>query len=258
MKRKAQTVYRIQEFAKLAGVTVRALHHYDRIGLLTPTARSGAGYRLYRDSDVARLDQIVVLKSLGLALTRIGQVLRGEAGLKEVLRSHNEVLSSRRRHLSLTMETLVEIEQAVAGGEPNWNTFAARVKEADADKHAAQWLRKHCSEEMLERIRERRQAWTMTLEDYQLAGELRALIARNEPPSSPARQALAARWRNSMERFTEGDADMKKAVCNLVADWGQWTSATLTSQMRDFFLEAMKPALQTATDERRTKVLRYR
>jgi TipAS antibiotic-recognition protein len=95
---------------------------------------------------------------------------------------------------------------------------------------------------MLKRIRERRQAWTMTLEDYQLAGELRALIARNEPPSSPVRQALAARWRETIERFTDGDADMKNAVCSLVADWGQWTSAPLPSQMRDFFLEAMKQA----------------
>jgi hypothetical protein len=45
-----------------------------------------------------------------------------------------------------------------------------------------------------------------------------------------------------MERFTESDADMKKTVCSLVEDWGQWTSAPLTSQMRDFFLEAMKQA----------------
>lgn len=103
--KKAQTVCRIQEFAKLAKVTVRALHHYDRLGLLTPTARSASGYRLYRESDLARLEQIVVLKSLGVPLTRIGQMLRGEVDLKDVLRSHHQVLSNRRRHLSLAMET---------------------------------------------------------------------------------------------------------------------------------------------------------
>ena len=88
---------------------MRALHHYDRVGLLTPTARSGAGYRLYQESDIARLEQIVVLKYLGLPLTRIGEVLRGEVSLRDALRHLHQVLSSRRRHLSLTMETLGDI-----------------------------------------------------------------------------------------------------------------------------------------------------
>ncbi len=63
MKPKSGPAYRIQEFAKLTGVTVRALRHYDRLGLLKPTARSNAGYRLYRDRDIARLQQIIALKA---------------------------------------------------------------------------------------------------------------------------------------------------------------------------------------------------
>jgi MerR family transcriptional regulator, thiopeptide resistance regulator len=242
LKQKARAVYRIQEFAKVAGVTVRALHHYDRVGLLTPTARSGAGYRLYQKSDIARLEQIVVLKYLGLPLSRIAEVLRGEVSLSDVLSNLNQVLSSRRRHLSLTMETLGDIEQAAAGGEPNWNAFAALVREAEADKHAALGVKKYCSEEVLKKIRERRQAWTMTLQDYELARDLRAAIARNESPASPAGQALAARWRDTIERFTEGDAEMKSAVTSMVSGWGQWTGGPLTAKMRDFFLEAMRQA----------------
>ena len=49
--------FHVQEFAKLAGVTVRALHHYDRLGLLKPN-RTEAGYRLYHLGDLARLEQI--------------------------------------------------------------------------------------------------------------------------------------------------------------------------------------------------------
>lgn len=63
-----KAVYRIQEFATRTGVTVRTLHHYDRLGLLTPTGRSKAGYRLYGEPDAARLEPIVVLKHLGLSL----------------------------------------------------------------------------------------------------------------------------------------------------------------------------------------------
>ena len=83
MNRPTAAVYRIREFAALAGVTVRALHHYDRLGLLKPGGRSASGYRLYRDSDLARLEQIVVLKFLGLPLQQIGRLLQRKSPLAE-------------------------------------------------------------------------------------------------------------------------------------------------------------------------------
>ena len=54
-------MYRVSEFAEKAGVTVRTLHHYDRMGLLKPSGRTGAGYRLYGERDFARLQQIVII-----------------------------------------------------------------------------------------------------------------------------------------------------------------------------------------------------
>src|SRR5579864_4736052 len=92
-------VYRIREFAALAGVTVRALHHYDRLGLLKPGGRSASGYRLYRDSDLARLEQIVVLKFLGLSLQQIGRLLQRKSPLAETLRRQQHVLAGKRRQL---------------------------------------------------------------------------------------------------------------------------------------------------------------
>ena len=55
----------------MAGVSVRALHHYDEIGLLVPSSRSGAGYRLYNDDDLLRLQQIVIGRELGMALEEL-------------------------------------------------------------------------------------------------------------------------------------------------------------------------------------------
>src|SRR5207248_10439792 len=69
-------VYHVQEFARRAGVTVRALHHYDQLGLLKPSGRSAAGYRLYRDADLVRLQQIVTLKFIGLSLQQIREALK--------------------------------------------------------------------------------------------------------------------------------------------------------------------------------------
>ena len=60
--------YRIGELARAAGVTVRALHHYDSLGLLVPSERTGAGHRLYSADDVERLYRLLALRGVGLPL----------------------------------------------------------------------------------------------------------------------------------------------------------------------------------------------
>jgi DNA-binding transcriptional MerR regulator len=88
--------YRTQEFAELAGVTVRALHHYDRMGLLKPR-RTEAGYRVYGDRDLERLEQIVALKFLGIPLKEIKDLLeRNGLELTEALRRQRYVLEQKR------------------------------------------------------------------------------------------------------------------------------------------------------------------
>lgn len=67
--------YRVSEVAALAGVSVRTLHHYDAIGLLVPTSRTGSGYRLYDDDALLRLQQILIGRELGLALEEIRRSL---------------------------------------------------------------------------------------------------------------------------------------------------------------------------------------
>lgn len=68
----------VGETASATGVTVRTLHHYDRIGLVTPAARSSAGYRLYSPADVDRLQQVVAYRRLGLGLEDIAAALAEE------------------------------------------------------------------------------------------------------------------------------------------------------------------------------------
>ena len=65
----------VGEVAELAGVTVRTLHHYDELGLLSPSDRSEAGYRLYSYDDPARLREILIWRTLGFPLTEIGSLL---------------------------------------------------------------------------------------------------------------------------------------------------------------------------------------
>ena len=60
--------YKIKELAKLAGISIRTLHYYDQIGLLSPSKRSEGNYRIYIESDVDMLQQILFFKEAGLKL----------------------------------------------------------------------------------------------------------------------------------------------------------------------------------------------
>jgi len=67
--------YSVGRVASLGGVTIRTLHHYDEIGLLSPSGRSGAGYRIYEEPDLERLQQILFYRELGFALEEIAAIV---------------------------------------------------------------------------------------------------------------------------------------------------------------------------------------
>lgn len=67
--------YQVRDIARISGVTVRTLHHYDAIGLLPPASRTAAGYRLYDDDSLVRLQQILIQRALGLSLEEIRSAL---------------------------------------------------------------------------------------------------------------------------------------------------------------------------------------
>jgi len=69
--------WKVGDIAKLAGLTVRTLRFYDQIGLLSPSGQTESGHRLYKESDLSRLHQILSLKELGLSLEEIKSALNG-------------------------------------------------------------------------------------------------------------------------------------------------------------------------------------
>jgi len=92
----ALTPLTVGQVAEQYGVTVRTLHHYDEIGLLAPGERTSAGYRLYSDKDIARLQHVVVYRRLGFALEEIALLLDdASADLGEHLRRQRDVVMSR-------------------------------------------------------------------------------------------------------------------------------------------------------------------
>jgi MerR family transcriptional regulator, thiopeptide resistance regulator len=102
----------VGELSRLTGITVRALHHYDEIGLVRPSQRTAAGYRLYDDADVLRLQQVLVLRELGMPLDEIAAALdTGDRDRAALLRRHRAALVEKRGQLD---QMLASVDAALA------------------------------------------------------------------------------------------------------------------------------------------------
>ncbi|HJZ69420.1 MAG TPA: MerR family transcriptional regulator, partial [Blastocatellia bacterium] len=130
MMKRTNRLYKAAEFARLAGVTVRTLHHYDRLGLLRPSGRTSKGYRLYGERDFARLQQIVTLKFIGFPLKQIKDILsRASFNLREELRRQREIISEQRHRLDLAVNAIEKVERVLAStDEPDWEVFAEIIE----------------------------------------------------------------------------------------------------------------------------------
>jgi len=227
--------YRVQEFAKLAGVTVRTLHHYDRVGLLKPR-RTRASYRVYRDSDLPRLHQILVLKFLGVALADIADALKRPARLEDLLKTRQYAVKRKRARLDIEQHMLDQLQQVTAD-QRDWADLASFAGEVGVLGEKDGW-RKRRLDEALRLVTERRIALNVTLEEYELHRDVRAAIARGETPDTPGGEVIVARWRAAIARFVGGDPKLRDALVLVMEAQGQRTD----SAYRVYFDRALRSA----------------
>jgi DNA-binding transcriptional MerR regulator len=107
----------VGDVARLAGVSVRTLHHYDEVGLLTPSARSDAGYRLYTTEDLERLQQVLFYKELGFTLDEIRELMADPAfDRREALIAQREMIAEQALRLEALMGLIDKTLASVEGG----------------------------------------------------------------------------------------------------------------------------------------------
>jgi len=251
VKTGTKETYRVLEFAKLAGVTVRTLHHYDRLGLLKPKQRSSSGYRLYTNRDFGRLEQIVVLKFLGIPLKQIRGLLEADSKMPAVLQRQQEVLSEKRRQLDKAIRAIRNAEYAIQSrGEPDWKLFQFIVREIEMEK-SQEWKAKYFSPDARAKVAERRNLWSpelqarVTKEWEQLYADVEVCLNASEDPASAKAQALAGRWRDLVNQFTGGDPEIQKGLNAMWADRENWPKKNDIPQsfIRPELQEYMRKAL---------------
>ena len=202
-------LYQVHEFAELAGVTVKALHHYDRLGLLKPR-RTKAGYRLYNERDLERLVQIVALKFLGIPLKQIRVVLeRAPLASLDALRMQRKVLEKQQGLLGRAILAITDAEKALATSNSADTAIWRRIIEVINVQSEMEVMKKYYSEE----------AWLLRKQHYQQwpAPELQEIFrdiaaSLGEDPTGERAQALVARLTNAVNQRVTGNPDVMEGA----------------------------------------------
>ena len=204
---------RIGELAAAAGLTVRTLHHYDELGLVTPSGHTPAGHRIYSDADVQQLYRVVALRRLGFALRDIPRVLgTGGAELLEVVERH---LAQVERALEVQEDLrrrLVLIRDQLANGHP------ASTDDLMTAMEMTTMHERYYTKEQLEQLEQRAKEWgPEAIEQSQrdwadLIAEVEAERLAGTDPGGPKVQELARRWVALIEQFTGGDPGIARSL----------------------------------------------
>lgn len=245
------TLYKVHEFAEFTGVTVKALHHYDRLGLLKPR-RTAAGYRIYTERDLEPLEQIVTLKFLGFPLKQIRAVLgRAATTLPQALRQQRLALEEKQRVLARAISAIRDAEKEIRPGESADPAILKRlIMTIDAQKID---LTQYFSESALAKMRQFFEGATSG-EWFEEWKELRrdVLAAIGEDPAGEAGRALAIRWKALTQRnagalnFASDPEVMNGLKKKVGSDLHNWPPGLLrrfqessTAKVVPFILKAM-------------------
>jgi len=239
--------YQPHEFAKRAGVTIRALHHYDRFRLLKPSGRTPAGYRLYTDRDLVPLEQIVALKFIGFPLSQIRELLsQKDLDLSAALRQQRQTIAEKRDHLDRAIRAIERAEQAVSSGEQtDWEPFR-KIIEVIQMQTRKNWMKKYYTAEQLNDLRKR---YTPEVQAHserdwaELVRDVEAAIVRGDRPESEIGRKLAERKQKLIELFTGGDPGIVANLKKLEEDKANWPATfkkPFSDEVEKFLCEAAR------------------
>lgn len=212
----------VGKVADTFGVTVRTLHHYDEIGLLTPSERSYAGYRLYTQDDLTRLQQIVVYRRLEMPLEEIATLLDGGEDAADHLRRQRAAVMSR---LSELRELVTAIDLALEKEMSNQKMTDAEMRELFGDafdeSYAAEAQERWGETDAWKQSQDRTSKYTradweaVKAETDAVNNAFAAAMDAGEPATSEAAMDAAEQHRASIERFYDCDYAMQRNLADM-------------------------------------------
>jgi len=225
--------YTVRQLAKMAGVSVRTLHHYDQIGLLKPSSRTAAGYRLYGEKDLLRLQQVLFYRELDFPLDAIRTIL-DLPGFDQIeaLRDHQRMLGERAERLARLLRTvdrtiarLTEEDNMPLTDEELYEGFSPKEKEQLKEYEAEARERwGEMAAESQRRVRQMSKAqWQAIQQEGDAATRLMA-ETMGRPVSDPDVQAAIARHHAWIENFYPCSAEMYRGLGQMYVDDPRFTA----------------------------------
>jgi DNA-binding transcriptional MerR regulator len=242
----------VGEVAKKMNTTVRTLQYYDREGILTPSAESEGGRRLYSDKDIIKLHQILSMKYLGFSLDDIKNRLVSLETPEEVtvvLKSQAEAI---REKISSLSEVLLAVETLSAETEQmktvDWHTYADIVALLQ-EGYKNYWMIKLFDKKMMSRVRsldpKRGKAMLAAWEKFM--SQAAKFKKNNVPPNSPQGLKLGKEFWTYINEFTGGDMSILPEMINFEKNAGGWDNQWRASweNARDYISSAMGSYFQS-------------
>lgn len=236
----------IGTLAKQAGVSIRTLRFYEEQGLLNPLRDRGNGRRCFRESDLITVQNILLLKEIGLSLREIQQLLASSSpDLETVLNLQLELLTEQRKLLEQTIQS---VQQAVSrlgsGDRPDLEALCQLIRMTRMRTQISEELyRKYLTTDQMAALNAKgsldtggddMQAWLPLFEEA-------ASILGSDPTSAPA-QEFAARWWALLEQSTGGDMELimnLKSMYDDMESWPEGIDRPFSPEIRDFMNAAI-------------------
>ncbi len=237
----------VGEVAKKMGVTVRTLQYYDKEGLLSPSAESEGGRRLYTDKDLIRLHQIISLKSLGFSLDDIKERLISLETPADVANALTEQADDIRQKIEQLQASLSAIEQLKAEvlqmQTVNFKKYADIIVNLQM-KNDSYYLIKRFDDDTLDHIRSQfdKESGLDFMDRFnRLSDEIVQLQKENVPPESEKCQQVVKEYWGLIMEFTNGDMSMLPKLMEV----GNIDTATNAWEERQKIVnDYLEPALQ--------------
>lgn len=215
--------YPVGEVARASGVTVRTLHHYDQIGLLSPGGRTATGYRRYTDADLERLQHILSYRQLGFRLDQIAAILSDpETDVLDHLRRQHSLLVTQQERLQKMIDALEFMMEARQMGiqltpEERFEVFG----DFDPGEHAAEaeqrWGDTEAYRESQRRVARFTKAdWQQVKEEGDgLMRRMAAAMTGGLAPDSVEAMDLAEEHRSHIGRFYDCTYDIHRGLADM-------------------------------------------
>ena len=197
-------MYKINEVSKLTGVSIRMLHHYDKIGLLVPSKRNNSNYRVYSEEDVARLYQILLFKELEFTLKDIKRILDDEGFDKEeALKVQKKLILEKKNRLEKIIESIDDTIKNIGEktmSKKDFKAFSYDEIRNHQDKYKQETKQKYGETNAYKESKEKtskysKNDWENIMEDAGVIyEELAKLMDRN--PANDEVQVLVQKWRD--------------------------------------------------------------